>query len=325
MTVSILGWISIARALAVALLFQIAPLGDTTSDSAARAGRSAPESSVPERFGAALALFDDATRLREERPSERSEFEALYRKAATGFTEVWTGGHSSFETAMNAANAYWFAGDIGNAALWYRRALAIEPSSRDAAAALELVRSGLPVQRKTSSGASLGESLFFWHDPRYLSLRTALFFVGFPCAWLAFSIELGRRRWPWLRWLILIALPLAPIVGALSYLLGVRRPFLVAGLVAFVPSLAILASLTVEANVDRLGRDAVVLVEVIGRNGDGEAYQPSHSKPFPPGTEVEIRETRSRGSAAWLDVRLLDGSSAWIPATAVERVITAPK
>ena len=72
--------------------------------------------------------------------------------------------------------------------------------------------------------------------------------------------------------------------------------------------------------------DAVVIVEVEGREGDGSMYSRSHSRPFPPGTEVDILAERS-GSAKsgkaepWLLIRLFDGSESFVPAGTVARVV----
>ena len=55
-----------------------------------------------------------------------------------------------------------------------------------------------------------------------------------------------------------------------------------------------------------------------GRRGDGEAYSPSHSGPFPPGTEGTVISDRASG---WLELRLLDGTRSWVREGTVERVL----
>ena len=49
-------------------------------------------------------------------------------------------------------------------------------------------------------------------------------------------------------------------------------------------------------------------------------YRAESSGPFPPGTEVKIRERRSGSDLDWLRVRLLDDSNSWIPASTVETI-----
>lgn len=282
---------------------------------------SGPDADLDALFRAGLARFDEATRLKEEKPTAREEARRLYRDAALRFEEAWQGGATSTEVLTNAANARWFAGDVGEAVLFYRRALAVDPTNSRARDALASIRATLPISKPTSGAASLADSLFFWHDERYFLARFWTFAVLFPLAWLLLAVEVLRSRWPRARWLLVLAFPIVPVAWALAYLFGFKRPYAVTAVLCLFPALAALASLAVEARDDPLRRDAVVLVEVRGRNGDGDAYQPSHSSPFPPGTEVEIRERRGAGSAVWLDVRLRDGSSSWIPSSAVETIV----
>ena len=75
---------------------------------------------------------------------------------------------------------------------------------------------------------------------------------------------------------------------------------------------------------------AVVVVEVRGRTGPGEQYQPSHKRIgmedqahiFPPGTEVQIvDDSRDAWSEKdWFEAELLDGSRTFLPTATVERV-----
>jgi hypothetical protein len=63
---------------------------------------------------------------------------------------------------------------------------------------------------------------------------------------------------------------------------------------------------------------AVVTVpEVAARSADSSGAPPRFPQPLPSGTEVRIIETRDQ----WARVRLFDGRDAWLPASAVERVI----
>jgi hypothetical protein len=102
-----------------------------------------------------------------------------------------------------------------------------------------------------------------------------------------------------------------------------RTPFRSLGILCLVAGTAFLGSILVDALSGSLAREAVVVVDVEGRRGDGLNYNPSHVKPFPAGTEVTILEERKREGASetWLRVRLLDGRESWIPRGVVERVV----
>jgi tetratricopeptide (TPR) repeat protein len=57
-------------------------------------------------------------------------------------------------------------------------------------------------------------------------------------------------------------------------------------------------------------------LKVVARKGDGTAYQSSFVDPLHAGTEFRLLEVR----AGWYRIRLSDGRTAWIPASAAELV-----
>ena len=249
-------------------------------------------------FEQGLAAFDAAREYAESSPTERESIAERFRAGAQHFEAAWAAGGASPAVFANAANSYYFAGDLGEAVLFYRRAAALAPTDSSIQAALEHVRSQLPIRRAAHGATgSLLRSLFFWHGSLSARLRSLSFMVLFPSAFVAFALGLWRGKlWRRLGYFLLIA------------------------------SLAPLGSLLVDAFSSSLRRDAVVLVEVEGRGGNGATYSASHSAPFPAGTEVTIQETReSPGVTAeeegWIHVSLLDGSESWIPSGAVERVL----
>lgn len=243
-------------------------------------------------FERGLELFDAARAYQAERPADRAGFSARYRKAAEAFVAAWQAGAESTEVFTNAANCYAFAGLVGPAVLYYRRALAVDPGNRRAEGGLEFLRSSLPIRRTVSTSTSLLRTLFFWHDGLAFRTRRLLFFSLFPAGFLFFTLALWRRR-----------------------------PFFWLGVVCVLPGLALLASLLTDAFSGSVSRDGVLQVEIEGRRGDGATYGPSHSMPLPAGTEVTvISEARRSGNVsepAWVHVRLLDGSESWVPASAI--------
>jgi len=248
-------------------------------------------------FESGNALFAEARAHAESVPTERATTAKLYRKAASKFIASWKADASTVETFVNTANSFYFAGDTGEAVLYYRRALALEPTSKEAHDALAHIRAALPIGKPTGGATgSLLRALFFWHESLSTSFRRRLFMALFPAAFACFAVALWRgTRWRRFGW----------VLSSIAVLL--------------------LGSLAAESVGGSLRRDAVVLVEVAGRRGDGETYSPSHSAPFPAGTEVRIRENRggaaSSSSSDWIPIELLDGSESWIPANTTQPVL----
>jgi tetratricopeptide (TPR) repeat protein len=287
------------RALRALLPGVLAAFTGAAAVAASGAPPRAAAESAESAFAGGLALFEEARSHARESPADRDEIARRYRAAAQSFVAAWEAGGPSAEVFTNAANSFYFAGDIGEAVLFYRRALAVDPAARGAEESLAHLRQGLPVRRPAGgAGASLVRSLFFWHGSISFHTRRAAFLALFPAAFALLAVSLWRRR-----------------------------PFRLLGLLLLAASLAPLGSLLADAFGGSLEREAVVLVDVEGRNGDGFSYTASHPRPFPPGTEVTVLEVRGSspaGAAAdngWARVRLLDGSESWIPERAVERVL----
>ncbi len=269
---------------------------------------SPPPEAARAAFERGQKLFAESVEIKKGRSSEHDQISRRYRAAAESFVAAWKAGAATTEVFTNAANSFYFSGAAGEAVLFYRRALSLDPSNRRAGEALEHIRAGLPVKRPSGgAGASILRSLFFWHEGLAFQARKAAFTVLYPGALACFALALFRRR-----------------------------PFLLIGMLLVIPALALLASLVSTALGDSTRRDAVILVEVEGRLGDGLMYSPSHSRPFPPGTEATILATRrpaesSAGSEAsagaagagepWAHVRLLDGDECWVPERTIERVV----
>jgi hypothetical protein len=262
-------------------------------------------------FAEGLQLFDAGVKYQEKNPSQRAEVSKRFRAAAEAFVRAWRDGALTTEVLTNAANSFFFAGDRGEAVLFYRRALAVDPANDKARSGLERLQSDLPIQPGRSSAASLARSLFFWHQEGTFRWRLAGFCVVFPLGWLLLALEAFRRR-----------------------RLGRRSSLAYLGAGSLAVGLLLLGSLAYGSLEHPIERDAVVLVEVVGRKGNGENYSHSHHVPgqpeeaasFPPGTELKILERRGTGdrgsgNPAWLRVELRDGKESWVPERTVERVL----
>jgi hypothetical protein len=265
-------------------------------------------------------LFEEALRYKEKNPTEKAKAARRFREAAREYVAAWKKGIVTTEIFTNAAKSFFFAGDKGEAVLYYRRALAVDPGNASARDDLQVIRQSLPIRRRQTTLTTLSGALFFWHDERSFLWRLWGFYILFPAAWILFTVELARHRWKWIQILLVPVFPLALLALALSYLFRIRRPFLIIGVISLLPALLVLGSLAVDAWSYVPGREAVVLVETRGRTGDGTAYSASHSRPFPPGTEVTILARREDPSASWLRIRLRDGSKSWIRDNVVETI-----
>jgi len=250
-------------------------------------------------FDRGLLLFDEARKFAAANATRRDEITQRYELAGKSFVAAAEAGARSTEVFTNAANSFSFGGRTAEAVLYYLRALAVDPANVRAREALEHLRSGLPMKRPAAgTAASIIKSLFFWHEGLTLETRKAGFLFFFPAAFLFFAASLRRRR-----------------------------PFVALGVLCLVPALALLGSLLVDAVSGSLRKQGVIMVQVEGRKGDGLTYSPSHSRPFPAGTEVAIELVRTPVSESagnedsWALVRLLDGSESWVPERAVERVL----
>lgn len=241
----------------------------------------------PPGFALGAERFDEAQTYAEAHPDDREGIRSRFAEAARIWEDLVRRGVISSNLLTNLGNAHHFAGRQGEAVLAWRRALAVDPDDERARGALEAVRETLPLRRPVGAATALTRALFFWHYGTSLAVRRAAFLVLWIAGWIALALAVLRRG----AWRALAAAALAL-------------------------ALLVLGSLVVEA-AGESGADAVIIVQVEGRRGDGEAYTPSHTQPFPPGTEVRIREARG----GWGNVVLPDESDSWVPENSIERVI----
>ena len=190
------------------------------------------------------------------------------------------------ELFYNLGNAYYRQGDIGRAALNYRRTLALTPRNQDASANLALVKNqALDPFNGSAQGFS---NLFTGLNQNELALLALGLWLGSGLLWLGQHITAGKLRVGLQSMLILVAL--AALLSILS--LGCR---------------------IYEESHHPTG--VIVVQEVQATSGPGTQYPVKFS--LHSGTEASIMEKRNE----WVRVTL-PGSSlqGWIPSTAIEPI-----
>jgi hypothetical protein len=213
--------------------------------------------------------------------TDASQRKATFARAATALSDAARVLPGRPELLADWGTAALSAGDVGAATLAYRRALAIDPDNARALRNLKWLRSKQgELFRSTSNSAT--DTLFFFHAwPR--STRLLAGAIAFALAILLLV--------PW----------------------GGRRRFAAFALVPAAIWIAMLASLALE---DRHPHDAVVMDSVMLRAADSAGAPSAMSQALPRGAEVTLLEARD----GWTKIRLANGASGWVPASAVERV-----
>ena len=214
---------------------------------------------------------------------DASARKAAFARAESALGEAARAQPDHPELLADWGNAALGAGDVGTATLAFRRALAVDAENARARRNLAWLRSK-QADMFRPTGSSATDTLFFFHTwPR--SRRLLVGAVAFAIAVLLLVPWGGRRRRS------LTGLSVLPAVAWL----------------------ALLVSLIVE---DRHTDDAVVMDAVVLRAADSAGAPSALSQPLPRGAEVTLLERRD----AWTKVRLVNGTTGWVPAGAVERI-----
>jgi tetratricopeptide (TPR) repeat protein len=254
------------------------------------AALAAAETLTPQRQRAilrdALDAYDRAVEVSRADPSEAA---ALYREAAGGFHALLGGGVRNAALEYNLGNVYFRLGRLGRAILHYRRAETLAPGDARLAANLRYARNRVEPVILPGGEKRLARQLFFWHYRTSLRQRATGLMLFAAAGW---TLLLA-----WLRWR--------------------RSGILAFGLACVALSMAAGASIRWQL-ADEAATPHAVLVESAAylRRGRSETADPALKQPLGPGVELRILETRG----AWVEVRLLNGQTGWLPEEAVERV-----
>ncbi|RMF21130.1 MAG: hypothetical protein D6760_10105 [Deltaproteobacteria bacterium] len=206
----------------------------------------------------------------------------MFEKSARLFVAAAERGPASAELWANAGTAALQAERLGEAVLYLRRALAIDPNLRRARQNLDHARGLLPG----------------W-VPLPRDHRVLDDFLG------ARLTREERRGFA----------SLAFLLGALLAAAGIARRNGLARSMALLPLAvwALLLGSSLIASPETAAREAVVMVEVPARAADSFNAPLRFADPVPAGTEVTVETERAR----WARVLFADGQDAWLPRSAI--------
>ncbi len=229
-------------------------------------------------------LLDHAieTYLSAQQTEDRDLRLQMFEKSARLFVAAAESGPASAELWANAGTAALQAERLGDAVLYLRRALAIDPNLRRARQNLEHARGLLP------------KWVPLPHDHRVLD--------DFLGARLTREERHGLAS-------------LAFLLAALLAAAGIARRNGLARSMALLPLAvwALLLGSSLLTSREAAAREAVVVVEVPAHAADSFNAPLRFADPLPAGTEVTVETERAR----WARVLLADGQDAWLPRSAI--------
>ena len=214
-----------------------------------------------------------------ERGARTRTFEATERMYRSLVEEM--PGHP--ELLSDWGNAALGAGDLGTAALAYRRALDVDQGLERAQKNLDWVRQQMPEHLVPNSDAGAVDSLFFWHRDWSLATRHLVAAVAFAMFVLLVT--------PW----------------GLRYQ-GILRRVAVLPLLLFVATLGSALLEPSDSNAAVIVDDGKTLY-----SADSLGAPAAMSAPTRGGLEVTLRERRG----SWTKVRLADGTTGWLKSDSV--------
>lgn len=235
---------------------------------------------------AALDAFDRGVGLLRQ---DAAGAEAAFREAAGGFQALLAAGVVNPAIEYNLGNTHFRLGELGRAIMHYRRAERLAPTHPQVAANLKYARDRVEPLIRESGGEQLVDRLLFWNHTTTMRQRYWLTVLGSVFGWGLLIVWLRVRN-----------------NGVFAFAaLGIALGLANAG------------SLAWEMHAQSTNPAAVVVDKpVVLRLGRGEDYDAALSAALGPGVELRILNV----SGDWLEVRLPDGQSGWLPRRSVQRV-----
>lgn len=236
---------------------------------------------------AALEAYDQAV---EALRSDPTRAEQLLRSCVGAYEQLIAAGIDNAAIQHNLGNAHFRLRQLGPSILHYRRAQRFDPSNAAIQANLRYARERVEPFLKPAGESELLDRLLFWNQRTSLQHRFWLASLSSLLGWMGLTLWLWRPR----RGLLWLALALVGIglanAGAIGWQLSSER-----------------------------ARPAAVVVSDSAplRTGRGEGFEPVLATPLGAGVEGHIQNER----AGWVELRLADGVSGWLPVEAIARVL----
>lgn len=222
-----------------------------------------------------------------------------YSAALNGYRKALETQGSSSDLYYNLANTYYRLGNVGQAVLFYERALKLNAANDDASANLEFVRGrikGLPEDDTTFLGKM------------HQNVKSAL--PANVWAWTAFAFFV----------LTLGALALYLFTDrVLVRKIGFFSAIILLAMFSYILAVAWQTANAVEDN-----SYAVVTSPVTNLRSEPSSSATGKSVPLPAGSRVEIVDSLTTSKDAnvpmWYEVKINNNSRAWMPAADAERI-----
>lgn len=208
---------------------------------------------------------------------------------------------TSSQLDYNIANTYYRLGELGNAVLFYKRALKLDPSNSDARANLEFVQTKLIDRQDTTRPWSqrVKESVIFLMSPNGWAVTGLIFFGIFLVALASyiFGESVGTKKISFFGGMILLALAVLCTLAAFH------------------------SSALVRDDREAVVIDPVVQLSTVPRLPQDKAEQ---AFSLHEGAQVEIIDSiavpTDSVNPVWLEVKVNGEHRAWLPASTVQRI-----
>jgi hypothetical protein len=234
-----------------------------------------------------------------------------YATAIQRYEDLAARGVVNADLFYNLGNAYFEAGELGRAVLWYERARRADPRGKDARANLALVRSMLRDKQLVVEESRLRGALLAWHHGTTAAESVALatgFYVLFCMLAALFIFRREPRVDRFLRRMSIVSPGrLFGLTPGQDVALAMSLVFLLGAMFA--------GSSWVKIR-DARGRTHAVIVAGEASVFSGPSRDATVQFKVHEGTAVSVRESRP----GWIRVDVPGDLSGWIDAGALERI-----
>jgi hypothetical protein len=234
-----------------------------------------------------------------------------YAEAIDTYTALVERGVDHPSLDFNLGNAYFKAGDLGRAVLWYERARRLDPRNPDVRENLALVRTLIRDKQLVVEPSRVRRALSAWHRDTTVSESVAVA-SGLYLLLCALVVGMVFRRTEWVSRVYRRISMLSP---ARLFGLDMTQDFVLAVSVVFALTALFAGSALVKIRAERDRARGVVVVEEVpvfsGPSRDATVQFKLHE-----GTVLAVRDAHS----GWVRIDLPGDLSGWMDARSFERI-----